>query len=676
MLTISVNDLPLEVIYDDTDADVAIARHDSPGRARMRPSTMKAPRMSNAWADEALKLARGLVERVPSMLAYFDADLTCRFANAAYARGLGVDPAAVVGRAMPQILGADRFARREPHVWRAMAGHEDTFEDVGRDGDGAPLYLRISYVPDRVGEIVRGFAVEITDVSALRMAEVALRDSEARFRTLSESSPLGVYFADVRGQRTYTNARWQEIYGLQAGEGQGDGWTRVLHEDDRERVIAAWRDMAANERELELEFRIRRPDAAVRILRTRARPVRNDGGTVIGFVGALEDITDRKIAEERLRASEEFLDRTGRIAGVGGWQVDLRTGDVLWSAHTRRIHEVDDDFEPSSPRGRSFYPPDARATLDEAIARAQREGTPWDLELPFITAKGRHLWVRVFGEVECDDGVPVRLLGAFQDITEYRRHRVALAREQELRLESERHAAELDRLLKERGEMLDVLAHEVRQPLNNASAALQSAAAAVEELHEQSASARLVRAQAVLGQVLASIDNTLAVASLLARPDPLGRQDADIDTLLAVTIADMLPAERARIRIERETRTRTAAMDMSLMRLALRNLLSNALRYSPPGSPVIVRVGDSDEPLALVIEVANEGRGIAPELVPRLFERGAKRHVGDAPHSPGLGLGLYIVRRVMELHAGSAELAANSPEGVAFRLVLAQQPDG
>jgi signal transduction histidine kinase len=252
---------------------------------------------------------------------------------------------------------------------------------------------------------------------------------------------------------------------------------------------------------------------------------------------------------------------------------------------------------------------------------------------------------------------------------------MALLREQALRLESERHAAQLDRLLQERGDMLDVLAHEVRQPLNNASAALQSATAAVDELHEQSASTRLLRAQTVLGQVLASIDNTLAVASLLARPDPVGLQDVDIDTLLAVSIADMLPADRARIRIERDTGTRTAAMDMSLMRLALRNLLSNALRYSPPGTAVVVRMRDLDEPLALVIEVANEGNAIPSASVRRLFERGAKRASADRSPSAGLGLGLYIVRRVMELHAGSAELVRNSADGIAFRLVLTQHSD-
>jgi signal transduction histidine kinase len=219
------------------------------------------------------------------------------------------------------------------------------------------------------------------------------------------------------------------------------------------------------------------------------------------------------------------------------------------------------------------------------------------------------------------------------------------------------------------------MAHEVRQPLNNASAALQNAAVVLDELHETAASAGLLRAQTVLGQVLASIDNTLAVASLLARPDPVGLQDADIDTLLAVSIADMLPAERDRIRVERETGTRTATLDMSLMRLALRNLLSNALRHGAPGGPVVVRLRDCEEPLALVIDVCNEGTPIAAEKVPRLFERGAKGAFSQGSLPAGLGLGLYIVRRVMELHRGTATLAQNGPAAIVFRLVVDQQLD-
>ena len=108
------------------------------------------------------------------------------------------------------------------------------------------------------------------------------------------------------------------------------------------------------------------------------------------------------------------------------------------------------------------------------------------------------------------------------------------------------------------------------------------------------------------------------------------------------------------------------------MRLALRNLLSNALKYSPPASEVVVRISDSDEPLALVIDVADAGGAIPADVLPRLFKRGARGKHSGVP--AGHGLGLYIVRRVVELHEGRVEVIRNDADGVTFRLWLDQSP--
>ncbi|WP_374679221.1 sensor histidine kinase, partial [Piscinibacter sp.] len=97
-------------------------------------------------------------------------------------------------------------------------------------------------------------------------------------------------------------------------------------------------------------------------------------------------------------------------------------------------------------------------------------------------------------------------------------------------------------------------------------------------------------------------------------------------------------------------------------------VLGNALAYSPAGSEVVLRVVDSDEPLALVFEIADRGPGIPAELMPRLFERGARGSHGV----PGHGIGLHVVRRVMELHGGSVDVQPNTPQGAVFRLWLPQ----
>jgi diguanylate cyclase (GGDEF)-like protein/PAS domain S-box-containing protein len=141
-----------------------------------------------------------------------------------------------------------------------------------------------------------------------------------------------------------------------------------------------------------------------------------DGSPLLHSVG--RDISARKRAERALRASRAFLERTGRAAGVGGWELDLASGALLWSDQTRRLHEVGPDFQPTLENAIAFYAPQVRPRIEQAVQAGMADGTPWDLELPFVTARGRALWVRAVGEVEFEGGRPVRLVGAVQDITE------------------------------------------------------------------------------------------------------------------------------------------------------------------------------------------------------------------------------------------------------------------
>jgi PAS domain S-box-containing protein len=128
----------------------------------------------------------------------------------------------------------------------------------------------------------------------------------------------------------------------------------------------------------------------------------------------LEDV------KRSLRNSEDLLDRIGQLAGVGGWEVERATMQPRWMAQTCRLHEVPPGYAPSLATAFDFFPPDARPIIEQAVQEAITSGTPYDLELPLDTARGRRRWVRTVCEPEVRDGQVVRLVGAIQDITDQR----------------------------------------------------------------------------------------------------------------------------------------------------------------------------------------------------------------------------------------------------------------
>ncbi len=115
-----------------------------------------------------------------------------------------------------------------------------------------------------------------------------------------------------------------------------------------------------------------------------------------------------------------LLESMEQMALIGCWEVDAKTQDIYWSRQTRRIHGVSDDYQPCMDAAINFYHPDARPVVAKAVEQGIATGQPWDLELPFTTATGNHIWVRAFGKPEYKDGELTKLIGAFQDITQRR----------------------------------------------------------------------------------------------------------------------------------------------------------------------------------------------------------------------------------------------------------------
>ena len=155
-------------------------------------------------------------------------------------------------------------------------------------------------------------------------------------------------------------------------------------------------------------------------------------GKVSHVTKFVRDITRFKNTETALRVTQEFLERSGWIAGIGGWQLDLQSRNLLWSAQTCRIHGLAPGYLPSLDEALNFYRPHCRALIKGALRAAIARGTSFDLELEIERRDGSTRWVRVFAKADLVDGRAVRLVGAFHDIDERHRMTLELAEKHEL----------------------------------------------------------------------------------------------------------------------------------------------------------------------------------------------------------------------------------------------------
>ena len=263
-----------------------------------------------------------------------------------------------------------------------------------------------------------------------RAAFARLEESTARERRQSaeqlelalQGADLGLWDWDLRGDRFEHNEVTRKQLGYAPGEigAYGGEWHGIIHPLDRARMLGAVEAHFRGETAAyECEFRVRHKSGHWVWLLSRGKVVeRDEFGIAVRMAGTHMDLTRRKATEAQMERSAELLKRTGELAQIGGWELDLATSRLDWTEQVYRIHELEPGMMPTLENAIDFFAPEAQAGVRAAFSAGARDGRPWDLELPFVTAKGNPRWVRMQGIAAIAEGRPVRLLGAFQDITE------------------------------------------------------------------------------------------------------------------------------------------------------------------------------------------------------------------------------------------------------------------
>jgi len=357
----------------------------------------------------------------------------------------GYQPEEAVGRRLDALIVPQGMVADELEALGALDEDPtpDPLERWRRTRDGRDVQVAITLSPLRTDDgRVAGASAIVRDVTREREAQrqvVELNErleEEVRERTANlaqerqrldyilKGTNAGTWEWNVQTGETRFNERWAEIVGLTLEELSPvsiETWYRMVHPDDLAKSNAMLqRHFIGEIDQYECEARMRHRDGHWVWVLDRGRVTTwTADGQPEWMYGTHRDVTAAHTAQQRLAESEALLARTGRVAGVGGWQYDVQTNQVVWTREAREIHEVAPDFVPNLDSMRAFYLGGARWQFDEAVSKAREVGEPFDLELPFRTDQGRELQVRVAGEpVRDSSGVVIRIDGAVQNVTD------------------------------------------------------------------------------------------------------------------------------------------------------------------------------------------------------------------------------------------------------------------
>jgi len=507
--------------------------------------------------------------------------------------------------------------------------------------------------------------------------------NEERFRHLVEATPVLAWSADPQGKVTYANKRLFDYTGL-SPENDIEDWAQTaLHPDDYARRDEAWRKAREDSGAFELEARIRRHDGAYRWFLLRVLPFKDESGRVVEWFGSGTDIDLRKRHEENLRfladASaalaeidhpESTLKRIAQLAvpHFADWSevtVAEANGETRrlvathWDPERARFAE---ELERRFPSGESsasrkvireggsiFAPEVSDEMLREAARGPEHLSMLRRLRLRSFICVPMRINARIRGSIAFATAESDRTYTEFDLKTAEE-----LARRAAIALEN----AELVQALKDgdrrKDEFLAVLAHELRNPLapvRNAIEILRATPAPTPQLQwTQDVIDRQVR------QLSRLVDDLLDVSRITSGKIELRRECIELADAVRLALESSRPLiERGGHELTVRLPEEPVRLEADLARLAqvVSNLLNNAAKYTRPGGHIWVtaeRIGPS-----AVIRVRDNGIGIKPSMLTHIFEMFTQLP-GSGVHSQGgLGIGLTLVRRLVEMHGGSVE---------------------
>jgi PAS domain S-box-containing protein len=470
-----------------------------------------------------------------------------------------------------------------------------------------------------------------------------LTSTSERLQYAERAGGIGVFDWDMKTGAVIWTPQMNELYGIPAGlfGGHVDDWKKMVHPDDLPALLELVdQETKARRRDFQADYRIIHPNGEIRWTAVQGGFEYDSQGTPTRMIGVVSDITERKRVEQQSTFDKERLSLALEAGNLGFWDWHVPSGSVQFGGCWASM--LGYQFDEIEPHVRSWeklvHPEDMPAVQRALEAHFKGERPVYEAEHRLLHKDGSWHWILDRGRVvERDErGAPVRVVGIHADIHE--QHQIR----EELKAASKR-----------KDEFLATLAHELRNPL----APLRTGLAIIKRNPSgpEAAQAREMMSRQ-LSHMVRLIDDLLDVSRITRGKLEIRSDDITLQSVVESAIEGSRPfidAAHQTLSVELPIEEVRIRGDLTRLSQVLSNLLVNAAKYTPEGG--YIKVAASMQGADVIVQVTDNGIGIPPEMLTSVFDMFGQVNQTLERAQGGLGIGLALVKRIVELHKGEVK---------------------